>query len=684
MADLSWLIRASLALAILAAGAGAASADDAKPLAPPGDWQSGASILEKPGYPAGFAHFNYVNPDAPKGGAARLAGSNPTFDTLNPILPKGVAADGLNLIYETLFTPAMDEYDIGGSYGQIADAMRFPADFSYVTYRINPLAKWHDGTPVTADDVVWSFNKLVALNDSQRNYYRHVVKAEKTADDQVTFTFDVAGNHELPEIVGELMVLPQHWWEGTDANGKRRDIGESTLEPPLGSGPYEIKEVIPGRSITYQRVPDFWGKDLNTYVGTNNFDTVSYEYFRDLDVEFEAFKADQFDFWSENEAKRWATAYDFPALTAGKVKKETVNLAEVSGEMVGFVPNLRRPLFKDARVRRAFNLAFNFEDLNRAIFFVTYQRIDSFFFGLPLAASGLPEGKELDILNTVKDKVPPAVFTTPYANPDNGDTEKVRANLGQAIELMKQAGYTLQVPGGGLSPLWFALAGIVLAIIGFAVGGGRRMAFAIGGIAIAVVAWVGYAALLKPPAHAPVMVDTAGKPVTVELLLNGPTIERVALPYQQSLAKIGIALSIRTADSSQFEERVRTRDFDMVYTGWGESNSPGNEQLDQWGSAAVDTDNSQNYAGIKDPAVDTIINDIIFAKSRDDQVAAVKALDRVMMAEQYVIPSYAYLPDRIAYWDRFGHPDPYPKFTEGFPTVWWWDAAKAAKTGGGG
>ncbi len=606
----------------------AALADDAKPLPPPGEWMSGNSILEQPRYTADFAHFNYVNPDAPKGGTVRI-GADDTFDTLNPLLDKGVLADGLGLIYETLFGPAMDEYDIGGAYQQIADAVRFPADFSYVTYRINPKARWHDGVPITADDVVWTFNKTVELNASRHFYYRHVVKAEKTAPDQVTFTFDEAGNRELPHIVGELMILPQHWWEGKDANGKQRDISQSTLEPTLGSGPYEIDQVIPARSISYKRVPDFWGKDLNTYVGQNNFDEVRYEYFRDLNVKFEGFKADQFDYWAENEAKRWNTAYDFPALTAGRVKRETVNLEQVSGVMVGFVPNLRRPFFQDVRVRKALNLVFNFEDLNRTIFYGQYQRINSFFFGLPTmtAANALPTGRELEILNSVKDEVPPDVFTTLYTNPDNGDANKVRANLQQAIALLKEAGYELK---------------------------GNQM------------------------------VGKDGKPVVIEVMLNGPTIERVAIPYQQWLARIGITLNVRSVDSSQFIERLRKRDFDLVYTGWGQSNSPGNEQLFQWGSEAADRQDSENYAGIKDPAVDKIINAIIFNKGRDDQLAAVRALDRVLLANQYVIPSYTYLPDRIAYWDRFGHPEGYARFTIGFPTIWWWDKDKAAKTGGGG
>jgi microcin C transport system substrate-binding protein len=618
------------ALAVLAASAVAASAEDAAKgpdgLPPPGEWRHAVSLIGEPGYPAGFAHFNYVNPEAPKGGAVRISGASQTFDTLNPVLDKGVIADGLGLIYQSLTTRAFDESDIAAEYGEIAEALRYPPDYSYVTYRLNPQAKWNDGEPITADDVVWSFEQTVKLNQSQRFYYRHVTKAEATAPGEVTFVFDEKGNRELPEIVGELLILPRHWWEGTDANGNKRDIAKGTLEPTLGSGPYRVADVQAGRSITYERVPDFWAKDLNVNVGSYNFDKVTYEYYRDLNVEFEAFKADDFDYWWENEAKRWATAYDFPAIQAGKVKKEEVRLAQDSGNMVGFVPNLRRPFFQNRLVRQALNYAFDFEELNRTIFYGQYERVNSFFYGLPLAASGLPEGKELEILNQVKDKVPPDVFTTPYANPVGGTPEKVRDNLRHALELMQQAGYTLK---------------------------GNRLT------------------------------DKNGQPVVIELLLNGPTIERVALPYQKSLARIGITLNIRSVDSSQFVTRVRSRDFDMVYLGWGESNSPGNEQLSFWGSEAADSQASQNYAGIKDPAVDAIINQILFAKDRESQVAAVHALDRVMMAQQYVIPSYLGLTERIAYWDRFGHPDfKALKFQIGFPTVWWWDADKAAKIGG--
>ena len=616
----------SLAFGLTFGAAAALAQDAAKPLPPPGEWQHGTSLIEKPRYPAGFPHFDYVNTNAPKGGTVRL-GADGTFDTLNPILPKGVAADGLGLIYESLMTSALDETDIAAAYGAVADALRYPEDYSYVTYRINPAAKWHDGEPVTVDDVVWSFEKLVELNPSRAQYYSHVVKAEKTAANEVTFTFDQQGNRELPHIVGQLIVLPKHWWEGTDAKGNKRDIGQSTLEPTLGSGPYAVDQVVPSRSISYKRVPDYWGTNLNVNVGQNNFDTVRYEYFRDLDVQFEGFKGDAFDYWLENRAKRWATAYDFPAVKGGRVVKELVTLAQDSGVMVGFVPNLRRPFFQDVRVRRAFNYAFDFEELNRTIFYGQYERIDSFFYGIPLRWSGLPQGKELEILNEVKDKVPPEVFAEEYKNGVNEDGQKVRDNLRKALSLMQEAGYKLD---------------------------GDKL------------------------------VGKDGKPATVELLLNGPTIEPVAVAYQRSLAKIGITLNIRSVDSSQYISRERSRDFDMIYEAWGQSNSPGNEQLDYWGSDAADKESSGNYAGIKDPAVDAIINHIVYAKDRDELVAATHALDRVMMWNQYVIPSYSLQKVRHAYWDRFGHPDPYPKFVVGFPTVWWWDAAKAAKTGGGG
>lgn len=631
------VLATSVAFAVLSlAAVVSAAAQQAAPPAPTtpstaapvtmGDWVTSISLQGTPRYKSGFAHYDYVNPNAPKAGAVKLSSASQSFDTVNPILAKGVAADGLALVYETLMTASLDEDDIAARYPELAEALRYPSDYSSVTYRLNAKAKWQDGTPVTAEDVIWSFTKLVELNPTRKFYYQHVKSVAKTGDREVTFTFDEAGNRELPEIVSEFAVLPQHWWEGKDANGKQRDIGQTTLEPGMGSGPYKVADVIPGRSISYTRDKNFWGADINVNVGSYNFETLTWEYFKDLDVAFEAFKAGEFDYWNENRAARWATAYDFPALKAGKVVKELVTLDRDYGVMVGFIPNLRRPLFQDVRVRRALNLVFDFEQLSHDLFYGQYDRIDSFYFGIPIGAHGLPKGKELDILNSVKAQVPAEVFTTEYKNPVNGEPQKVRDNLRAAVDLLQQAGFKLQ---------------------------GNTM------------------------------LDPQGKPVTFEILLNGPTIEAVALPFTQALARIGITASVRSVDAAQYTTRIRNRDFDVTYNGWTQSSSPGNEQLDYWGSMSADKDSSGNYAGIKNPAVDAIIDKIIYSKDRDDQLAAVAALDRVLMANQYVIPSYALLKDRIAYWNKFGHPDPYPRFNEGFPAVWWWDAAKAAKTAGG-
>lgn len=621
--ELTTLRRAALAIlaaAMIAGPAGQGIAQES------GAWRHATALTGDPKYPDGFTYFDYVNPGAPKGGTARLSNTG-TFDSLNPVPAKGVPAGGLNLVFESLMASSYDELDISAMYGLLADAVSMPDDLSSVTYRLDAAAKWADGTPVTPEDVVWSFDRTKENDPTQRFYYLHVVKAEKTGDREVTFTFDEAGNRELPHIVGQLTVYPKHWWEGTAADGKARDVTATSLEPPMGSGPYRIARVDPGRLIVYERNPDYWGAGLPSRVGTNNFDRIQIEYFGDRTVEFEAFKADKIDWWDENEAKRWATGYDFPAVQRGAVKQELIEQAQISGTMVGFVPNLRRDLFKDDRVRRALNYAFDFEELNKRLFFGQYERVDSFFYGIPLRWEGLPEGRELEILESVRDLVPPDVFTTPYENPVGGDAGKLRDNLRKAVELFREAGYTIQ--------------------------NGK-------------------------------MTGPDGKPFTFELMLNGPIIERVALPYKQWLERIGVGMSIRTVDSNQFLSRLRDRDFDMIYSGWGQSMSPGNEQLDYWGSEAADSPSSRNYAGIKDPGVDALIKRVVFARDRDELVAATKALDRVLMAHQYVIPSYSMQKDRIAYWDRFGRPDPLPKFVIGFPDVWWWDAGKAGAIGGGG
>ncbi|NMA97074.1 MAG: ABC transporter substrate-binding protein [Phyllobacteriaceae bacterium] len=590
---------------------------------PSGVWSNSFQLEGEPKYGPDYTHFDYVNVDAPKGGTVRL-GSLGGFDTFNPILPKGEVADGIGLLFETLLTPSLDE--VGTYYGHLAKELMVAPDNSAVTFRLDPDARWHDGEPVTAEDVVWTFNELIEVNPDRAQYYADITSVEVTAPGEVTFSFKGTDNRELPLILGQLLVLPQHWWEGTDANGKQRNIGESTLEPPLGSGPYKLASFDAGRTITYERVPDYWGVNHPTQGGQNNFDTYKIEFFLDLTVQFEAFKGDQFDWWSENQARRWATAYDFPAVTEGRVIQELFPQDyNGSGIMVGFVMNLRRDKFADPLVREALNYAFDFEELSNTLFYGQYERIDSFFFGLPFKSSGLPEGEELDILESVRDLVPEKVFTTPYTNPVSGDPGKLRANLRTAMQLFNEAGYTLE---------------------------GNQM------------------------------VGPDGQPFTFEILLNGPTIEPVAQNLVTNLAQIGVAATIRTVDSPQFINRARSFDYDMIYSGWAQSFTPGNEQRFFFASSTANQEGAQNYSGLADPGVDALIEKLIVADDRETQEAATKALDRVLLAHHIIIPSYSLRTTRSARWDRFSRPDELPEFSSGFPTLWWWDEEKAAKTGG--
>jgi len=429
------LLRSGTAAVLVAPAASPLGLDVAR--ADEKQWRHGLSLFGDLKYPAGFKRFDYVNPEAPKGGAVRLGGFG-TFDNFNLVVSgvKGNLAGGLNEVYDTLMVPALDE--VSTEYGLLAEAVSHPADFSYVIYRLRAEAKWHDGKPVTPDDVIFSLQAFQKNHPMLSAYYRHVVKAEPTGDREITFTFDGPGNRELPQIVGQLTVLPKHWWEGTDASGKKRDVSATTLEPPLGCGAYRIKEFAPGRTIVFERVKDYWGRDLPVNIGRDNFDEMRYEYFRDSIVALEGFKGDAIDWRTENSAKNWATAYDFPA-----VKDKRVILEEfpnrASGRMQGFVLNTRREKFSDPRVRLALNYAFDFEEMNKQLFFGQYQRIGSYFEGTELACSGVPEGKELEILETVRDKVPPEVFTKPFKNPVGGSPENVRANLREAIRLLKKA-----------------------------------------------------------------------------------------------------------------------------------------------------------------------------------------------------------------------------------------------------
>lgn len=582
-------------------------------------WRSGVSTVGELKYPDGFERFGYVNPNAPKGGTLRLSADG-TFDSLNLLLDKGEAANGLGLVYDTLMTSSEEE--LSASYGLLAEAVSFPDDISKAVFRLRKEAKWADGQPVTPEDVVFSFNKTKELSSSKANYYHHVSKAEVTGEREVTFTFDEANNKELPQIVGQLAIVPKHWWEGTGPDGKPRDISHVTLEPVMGSGPYKVASVSSGSALTYELRDDYWGKDLNVNVGQNNFKTISYSFFTDQDVEFQAFKSGTIDFRQEQSSSRWVTQYDFPAVKDGRITKEELpNAYRAAGIMQAFVPNQRREKFQNPNLRKALNYAFDFEDLNRTLAYDQFQRINSFYMGSELASSGLPTGRELEILTELKDQVPPEVFTTAYQNPVAGDPGKSRNNLLEAKKLMEQAGYELR---------------------------GNKMVNA-----------------------------QTGKQLEIELLIDSVGMERTVTPFIQNLKRIGVNATLRTVDASQYANRMRSFDFDMIVKLWGTAASPGNEQADYFGSAAADRPGSGNVAGIKNPAVDALVRKVIFAPNRDEQVAAARALDRVLLANAYVVPQFYRGVSSIAYWNTLVRPKDLPEYGLGFPNAWW--SASAGK-----
>ena len=578
------------------------------------------SLIGEPKYPADFKHFDFVNPDAPKGGLVRMADIG-SFDSLNPILYKGETAGGLGLVYENLMSDSLDEPST--SYGLIAEWASYPADYSSVTFKLRDAARWHDGTKITADDVIFSLEANKAANPRMGLYYKNVTRAEATGENEVTFYFDVKNNRELPMIMGQLTILPKHWWTGKDANGNQRDPMKTTLEPPLGSGPYRIKEVKPGRSIAYERVADYWGQDLPVNAGQWNHDTIRFEYYRDETVAFESFKAGNLDYWQETSAKNWATAYDFSAVRNGYIKKQEVKL-ERTQPMQCFVLNLRRPQFADRRVRQAFNLAFDFEWANKNLFYGQYARVGSYFQGGELAApQAPPQGRELEILNEVKDGVPPEVFTKLHANPVNATPDDLRHNLRQAVVLLKEAGW--EVKNGVLTNV------------------------------------------------------KTGQRMQVEFLLNSPLFERIVQPYVQNLDRLGVKSSIRMVDSAQYTRRLNGFDYDIVVGNFAQSDSPGNEQRDFWGSESANREGSTNLIGVKSPAIDKLIDHVIFAKDRAGLVAATNALDRALQWNDFVVPQW-YSPNvRIAYWDRYGQPKQLPGLTPGFLQVWWFDPTLASR-----
>ena len=608
-----------LALAILLAGllSAPAHAEDAP------RHHHALSLIGEPRYPADFKHFDYVNPDAPKGGLVRLSDVG-GFDSLNPVLYKGEPAAGLGFAFESLMADSLDEPST--SYGLIAEWASYPEDYSSVTFKLRDEARWHDGKKITPEDVIYSLEVNKAANPRMGLYYKNVSRAEATGENEVTFYFDVKNNRELPMIMGQLTILPKHYWTGKDASGNERDPMKTTLEPPLGSGPYRIKEVKPGRSISFERVADNWGKDLPVNAGQWNYDEIRFEYYRDETVAFESFKAGNLDYWQETSAKNWAIAYDFAAVKNGFVRRQAVPV-ERTQSMQCFVLNLRRAQFQDRRVRQAFSLAYDFEWANKNLFYDQYARVSSYFEGSELAApKALPGGRELEILNEVKDGVPPEVFTEVHKNPLNATTDDARNNLRKAAMLLKEAGW--EIKNGVLTN------------------------------------------------------KETGQQMKVEFLLVSPMFERLVQPYLRNLERLGIKGALRLVDSAQYTRRINVFDYDIVVGNFAQSDSPGNEQRDFWGTESADRQGSTNLIGIKDAAIDKLIDKVIFAKDREELVAATRALDRVLLWHDFVVPQWFSPLVRIAYWDRYGQPKVLPGLTPGFLQVWWFDEKLASRLPG--
>ena len=566
----------------------------------------GMSLFGDLKYGPDFKNFDYVNPDAPKGGTMRLSAIG-TFDTLNPYVVKGLPAAGIGGIFSTLAVASEDEP--GSEYGLVAEKIELAPDKLSVLYEIRKEARFHDGTPMTPEDVIWTFETLRAKgHPSYRSYYGDVVKVEKEGDRGVRFVFKSAENRELPQILGQMPVLSKAYWSG-------RDFEKTTLEPPLGSGPYKIESVDPGRSITYRRVADYWAADLPVMKGRFNADQIRYDYYRDATIALEAFKAGQYDIRLENSSKEWATGYDSPALRAGLIKKEEIPNQLPSG-MQGFAFNLRRPLFEDPRVREAIAYAFDFEWSNKNLFYSAYKRTRSYFDNSELAATGVPQGEELKILEKYRGQIPDRVFTAEYNPPKYDGSGNIRDGLRAALKLLKEAGWTFK---------------------------GDKL-----------------------------VNDETGQPFEFEVLLDNPQFERIVLPFTRNLERMGITARVRTVDNAQYQKRMETFDYDMAVVAFGESLSPGNEQRDFWGSLAAGEQGSRNLIGIKNKVVDDLIEELVHAPDRASLVAHTHALDRVLQYGYYLIPHYHIAAFRVAHWDKFRRPSVSPKYAVGMET-WWID-----------
>jgi microcin C transport system substrate-binding protein len=576
----------------------------------------GLTLLEDLKYPEDFKHLDYVNPEAPKGGTLRRY-SIGTFDSFNPYIIKGNPAGTSGLIYQNLMDSPLD--DISAGYGQIARSVEVAADLSYTTFNLRPEARFQDGTPVTADDVIWTFNAL--KKDGRpfyRFYYKNIARAVKLGPHKVKFEFSGPPNRELPHITGQLPVMSKQWWS-------TRDFSKTSLEPPMGSGPYRVTKFEPGRLVELERVKDWWGADLPLNKGRYNYDRIRIDYYRDQTVALEAFKSGRYDIRRENASLVWATGYDFPARKDGRVKLEEIEHSRPTG-MQAFVFNTRRPMFQDAELRRAVAYAFDFEWSNKNLFYGQYARTKSFFSNSELAATGLPSKEELALLEPWRGKIPDEVFTRVYEPPSSDGSGNIRRNLRAALKILRAAGYRIE-NNQAISP-------------------------------------------------------KTGKPVVFEILLVSPAFERIVAPFVKNLTRLGIRANVRTVDQSQYINRLRAFDFDMIISSIGQSDSPGNEQRDYWSSDAADRQGGRNYIGVRNPSIDALIERIVDARDRKSLVHATRALDRVLLWNHYVVPQWHVRIDRLAYWDKFGVPK-HPKF--GPDTMSWWvDPAKDAALKDGG
>lgn len=552
-----------------------------------------------PKYAADFQHLDYVNPDAPKGGVLKLAKTG-SFDTLNANIIMGSAAEGLNMISDQMMQRVWDEpFTL---YGLVVETAEMPEDRSWVIYRLRPEAKFHDGKPMTAEDVKFSYEMFLKHGHPVRRRVYGLVKDVEIIDPRtIKFSFGEGYDPETVMILSLMHVLPKHYWE-------KHDITKTTLTPPLGSGPYKIESLDPGRKITYTRVPDYWAKDLPVNRGQYNFDTISYTYFRDDGVALQAFKAGEYNIRREYDVTKWKMAYE--GLAKSQKRFDMQEVAHGRPEWLkGFVFNTRRKPFDDVRVREALSLMFNYEWINRTFYFDSLKKIESIFPNSELAAQGTAEGEELAVLEPHRDTLPDAVFGAAYQSPQGSMRDRQR----RALALLKDAGYSYRDQ---------------------------------------------------------VLVDAAGNPLSLELLLGSTAEQKVAIEFARTLRRIGIEATVRTVDSAQFAGRLESFDFDMVSYRWINSLSPGNEQMNYWGSAAAAMNGSRNYAGVKSPAVDAIADSIARAETRAGLVARTRALDRVLMQGHYMIPLFYLGRDLLAVEKGIARPEKTPVYGVVLESFW--------------